>query len=47
MDGHGQAVIRENEDLEPASDLLKVPCILEKFVGFDYEASVVMVNDGG
>ena len=45
-DGHGQAVIRENEDLEPASDLLKVPCILEKFVGFDYEASVVMVNDG-
>lgn len=45
-DGHGQAVIREKGDLRSASDLLKVPCILEKFVDFDYEASVVMVSDG-
>lgn len=45
-DGHGQYVIREEKDLEPASDLLTVPCILEKFVDFDYEASVVMVSDG-
>ena len=45
-DGHGQYVIREDSDLEPASALLKVPCILEKFVDFDYEASVVMVSDG-
>lgn len=45
-DGHGQAVIRSEEDIRPASELLKVPCILEKFVDFDYEASVIMVNDG-
>lgn len=45
-DGHGQAVIRGNSDIENASELLKVPCILEKFVDFDYEASVVMVSDG-
>ena len=45
-DGHGQAVIKGEQDIETASELLKVPCILEKFVGFDYEASVVMVNDG-
>lgn len=45
-DGHGQAVIREDSDIEEAADLLKVPCILEKFVDFDYEASVVMVSDG-
>lgn len=45
-DGHGQAVIRAEEDMEKASGLLSVPCILEKFVDFDYEASVVMVRDG-
>lgn len=45
-DGHGQAVIRKPEDVEKAAELLSVPCILEKFIDFDYEASVIMVSDG-
>ncbi len=45
-DGHGQAVIRTEEDIRKASELLKVPCILEAFVPFDYECSVIMVRDG-
>ena len=45
-DGHGQAVIREDKDIEKAADLLHVPCILEAFVPFDYECSVIMVRDG-
>lgn len=45
-DGHGQAVIRTENDIRKASELLKVPCILESFVPFDYECSVIMVRDG-
>lgn len=45
-DGHGQAVIREDKDIEKAAKLLHVPCILEAFVPFDYECSVIMVRDG-
>ena len=45
-DGHGQAVIREEKDIEKAAELLHVPCILESFVPFDYECSVIMVRDG-
>lgn len=45
-DGHGQAVIREFRDIEKASELLAVPCILEEMVDFDFEASVIMVSDG-
>lgn len=45
-DGHGQAIIRNEQDIEAASELLKVPCILEAFVPFDYECSVIMVRDG-
>lgn len=45
-DGHGQAVIREEKDIEKAAELLHVPCILEAFVPFDYECSVIMVRDG-
>lgn len=45
-DGHGQAVIRNEEDIVKAAGLLHVPCILEAFVPFDYECSVVMVRDG-
>ena len=44
-DGHGQAVIREEKDIEKAAELLHVPCILEAFVPFDYECSVIMVRD--
>ncbi|MDE5708959.1 MAG: 5-(carboxyamino)imidazole ribonucleotide synthase [Alistipes sp.] len=45
-DGHGQAVLRSEADLEKALPLLAVPCILEAFVDFDYEVSLVMVADG-
>lgn len=45
-DGHGQAVIRGEKDIEKAAELLHVPCILEAFVPFDYECSVIMVRDG-
>lgn len=45
-DGHGQAVIREEKDIEKAAELLHVPCILEAFVPFDNECSVIMVRDG-
>jgi len=44
-DGHGQAVLRTEEDLARALPLLAVPCILEEFVPFDFEASIVMVAD--
>ena len=45
-DGHGQAVLRTDADIERALPLLAVPCILEEFVPFDSEASIVMVSDG-
>lgn len=44
-DGHGQCVLRTEADIERASELLKVPCILEEFIPFDFEASVVLVAD--
>lgn len=46
-DGHGQAVIRTEADIAAALPLTAVPCILEAFVPFDFEASVIMVSDGG
>lgn len=45
-DGHGQAVLRKEEDILRALPMLAVPCILERFVPFDYEVSIVMVSDG-
>ena len=45
-DGHGQAVIRTPEDIARAEPYLGVPAILEEFVPFDSEASIVMVADG-
>jgi len=44
-DGHGQAVLRSEADAEKALPLLATPCILEAFIDFDYEASLVMVAD--
>ncbi len=44
-DGHGQQVLRSEADIEAACRLLAVPCILEQFVAFDYETSVVVVAD--
>ena len=44
-DGHGQLVLRSEADIERALPLLSVPCILEEFIAFDSEASIVMVAD--
>lgn len=44
-DGHGQLVLKTEADIERALPLLAVPCILEEFVRFDSEASIVMVAD--
>ncbi len=43
-DGHGQVVIRTEEDFAKAAALTSVPCILEGFVDFDFEVSVVAVR---
>ncbi len=45
-DGHGQAVLRSADDMPKALDLITVPCILEKFVDFDFETSAVVVSSG-
>lgn len=44
-DGHGQKVLRSDDDLAAAGKMLDVPMILEEFIDFDYEASVIMVAD--
>lgn len=46
-DGHGQCVIRSEEDMAEAVKLTSVPCILEEFVRFDCEVSTVTVRDAG
>lgn len=43
-DGKGQVVIKNEDDIEEALELLSVPCILEEFVKFDYEVSTVVVR---
>jgi len=45
-DGHGQLVLKDEADVPRALPMLSVPCILEAFVPFDFEASIVMVSDG-
>lgn len=44
-DGHGQLVLKSEADIGRALPLLAVPCILEEFIPFDSEASIVMVAD--
>ncbi len=43
-DGHGQVVIRTEEDIERGCELLSVPCIVEEFVAFDFEISTIVVR---
>ncbi|MFI3332032.1 MAG: 5-(carboxyamino)imidazole ribonucleotide synthase [Rikenellaceae bacterium] len=43
-DGHGQAVIKSEEDIEKAFGLLSAPCILEEFIDFDFEISTITVR---
>jgi 5-(carboxyamino)imidazole ribonucleotide synthase len=45
-DGHGQVVLKGNEDIAKAAAYLPIPAILEEFIPFDFEASIVMVGDG-
>jgi 5-(carboxyamino)imidazole ribonucleotide synthase len=45
-DGHGQVVLRSDEDLPKAMKYLPVSAILEEFIPFDFEASIIMVSDG-
>ncbi|NRG61899.1 5-(carboxyamino)imidazole ribonucleotide synthase [Streptococcus suis] len=46
-DGHGQKVIREEADLEAASQLANsAECVLEEFVNFDLEISVLVSGNG-
>ena len=47
-DGHGQKVIRSEADLEEAYDALadSVDCVLEEFVNFDLENSVIVSGNG-
>jgi 5-(carboxyamino)imidazole ribonucleotide synthase len=50
-DGHGQMVLRNDDDLKlvgaiHASPSQFVPAILEEFIPFDFEVSIVMVSDG-
>lgn len=46
-DGHGQKVIRSAEDLEEAYTLAdSADCVLEEFVNFDLEISVIVSGNG-
>ncbi|KGR72634.1 5-(carboxyamino)imidazole ribonucleotide synthase [Streptococcus phocae subsp. salmonis] len=46
-DGHGQVVIRSQEDLAAASKLAdSTDCVLEEFVAFDLEISVIVSGNG-
>jgi 5-(carboxyamino)imidazole ribonucleotide synthase len=46
-DGHGQKVIREGVDLVEASQLANsTECVLEEFVNFDLEISVLVSGNG-
>ncbi|WP_162011367.1 5-(carboxyamino)imidazole ribonucleotide synthase [Streptococcus sp. S784/96/1] len=46
-DGHGQVVIRSRADLEVANKLANATeCVLEEFVNFDLEISVIVSGNG-
>ncbi|EAO61375.1 phosphoribosylaminoimidazole carboxylase, ATPase subunit, partial [Streptococcus agalactiae 18RS21] len=46
-DGHGQKVIRSAEDLPEAQQLANsAQCVLEEFVNFDLEISVIVSGNG-
>lgn len=44
-DGHGQVVLRSDKDLPLVSKYLGGEGILEKYLKYDYEASVILVRD--
>lgn len=45
-DGRGQMVLKTEADIAAAEPMLSVPCILEGFVEFDFEVSLIMIGDG-
>lgn len=44
-DGHGQVILRSEADISRAEPYLEKEGILEEFVSFDYETSIIMVRD--
>lgn len=44
-DGHGQVVIKDISDIEKVKPYLNQEGILEEFIKFDFETSVIMVRD--
>lgn len=44
-DGHGQVMLYSDEDVELVRPYLKGQGILEKFIEFDHETSIIMVRD--
>ncbi len=44
-DGHGQIMLRNNEDIKSVTKYLEKPGILEEFIKFDLEVSIVLVSD--
>lgn len=45
-DGHGQVVIKTIEDKEKVKPYLGLDGIVEEYLKFDYEASVIMIGEG-
>lgn len=45
-DGHGQVVLRSEEDMAKVEPYFGRPGIIEEFVAFDFETSAVVVADG-
>ena len=45
-DGHGQVLLKSEADIEKLNEFLGGPGIIEEFIKFDYEVSIVMVSDG-
>ncbi len=44
-DGHGQVVLRSDYDITKVEPFLKGEGILEEFISYDYETSIIMVRD--
>lgn len=43
-DGHGQVLIKTSNDIEAVKPYLNQPGILEEYLAFDFEASVIMIR---
>ncbi len=43
-DGRGQMVLRSEADIVKAEDLVRVPCILEEFISYDFECSTIVIR---